>query len=638
VSGYEASCPSCGAEIVFRLGASLLKVCDHCGSAVARKGAALADYGRVAELIPTPSFLRLGVEGGYEGAPRFTLVGRLQLRWARGTWDEWLLGFSDGNWAWLSESQGKLHYMGQVPLPPVPSFGALQVGQTLDLGAPGTFVVTEVRTAAFATAQGELPFDVEPGSELHYADLSGPRNQLATLDYGAGGGEAEALYVGREVTAPEMGLEGLPSEEERRARARAQSLSCPQCGGPLEIRAPDQTQRIGCPYCGSLLDATRDLAVLQALARVPVKPVIPLGTVGQLEGGAWTAIGFVERSVTIEDVRYPWHEYLLYGEDRGFRWLVESSGHWSFVEPVNAADVKIYGAGQQRFRDRTFKHFQSARARVDHVVGEFYWAVAQGDTTETADYVSPPHMLSMEKDASEVTWSFGTYLEPAKVRDAFGLPALPREPVGVGACQPWPLAQGARTTYAWTPLALAAIVLVFLGFAITGGRAVHTESFAIPQTAVPASPEAAVFTQRFFVERSGNLEVRVDAPVDNSWLYLDGALINEETGEVDEFDAEVEYYHGTDSDGSWSEGGTAAYRYVSAVPPGRYVLRLGPQWEPGKNPGSFSVRVRSRVPRIYQALLAGLAVCAWPLLVAWRHVRFESRRWAESDHPMFESE
>ena len=53
---------------------------------------------------------------------------------------------------------------------------------------------------------------------------------------------------------------------------------CPQCGGPLEVRAPDQTQRIACPYCGSLLDTTKDLAVLEALARPEFEPGIPLGS------------------------------------------------------------------------------------------------------------------------------------------------------------------------------------------------------------------------------------------------------------------------------------------------------------------------------------------------------------------------
>jgi hypothetical protein len=153
---------------------------------VARKGASLASYGKVADLIPTPSVLALGMDGDYEGAPPFRLVGRMQLDWGQGTWDEWMLGFLDGSWAWLSEAQGRFHYMGQAPLPPAPAFDDLAVGHTLDLGPAGTFVVAEVRSARFATAQGELPFAVAPGRELHYADLSGPDGQFATLDYGTG--------------------------------------------------------------------------------------------------------------------------------------------------------------------------------------------------------------------------------------------------------------------------------------------------------------------------------------------------------------------------------------------------------------------------------------------------------------------
>jgi len=41
---YQAPCPSCGATVVFQLGATLLKICEHCGVAVARKGVNLAAY------------------------------------------------------------------------------------------------------------------------------------------------------------------------------------------------------------------------------------------------------------------------------------------------------------------------------------------------------------------------------------------------------------------------------------------------------------------------------------------------------------------------------------------------------------------------------------------------------------------
>ena len=63
--------------MTFELGATLLRVCEHCGTAVARRGADLASYGKVAALIPTPSVLKLGLEGDYEGAPPFRLAARL---------------------------------------------------------------------------------------------------------------------------------------------------------------------------------------------------------------------------------------------------------------------------------------------------------------------------------------------------------------------------------------------------------------------------------------------------------------------------------------------------------------------------------------------------------------------------------
>jgi len=645
VSGYAGSCPSCGAEVVFRLGHSLLKVCEHCGSAVARKGANLASYGKVAALVPTTSILQLGVRGDYAGAPPFTLIGHLQLDWGSGAWDEWLMAFESGATAWLSESQGRFHYLAEAPLPPVPAFSDLSAGATIDLGPPGTFVVTEVRSARFATAEGELPFDIEPGRELNYADLSGPGGQFGTLDYGTGQ-EAEALYVGREVHFEELGLVGLPKPEERHRKTRTEALSCTQCGGPLEIRAPDQTQRIACPYCGSLLDATRDLAVLAALGKPPVEPLIPLGAEGRLHGVEWTVIGFLERSVTVEGIRYPWHEYLLYEPRAGFRWLVESSGHWTFVEQVNAGDVQAWRT-IARWQGLAFKHFQTAVATIDHVIGEFYWAIAVGDAVEAADHVDPPRILSREQELvrgeggrvtpGEITWSVGTYVEPGAVWTAFHPPLPPPARKGVGANQPSPYAGKVAGLWGLGLLAAAAAFFVFLVIYVSG-RTVLDRRIALPPGARSGTPETAVFLGPFAVENRSNVRVKVTSDVDNSWLYLDGALYDDETGALDEFDVEVSYYHGRDSDGSWSEGSRRASAFVSEVPPGRYTLRLAPQWEMGKQPSFYEVTVRSRVPRLFHLFLVLIALLSWPALASWRYLRFEAGRWAESDHPWGQSQ
>lgn len=621
--------------MTFELGATLLKVCEHCATAVARRGADLASYGKVAGLIPTPSVLKLGLEGDYEGAPPFRLIGRLQLDYGAGTWDEWLMGFSDGSWAWLAEAQGRFHYMGQAALPPLPDFDQVRPGQTVDLGPPGTFVVAEVRRARFASALGELPFAVAPGSELRYADLSGPGGRLATIDYGSGDA-AEALYVGSEVTLEQLGFSDLPTAEDRLKRVAGEDLKCPQCGGPLEVKAPDQTQRVACPYCGSLLDATRDLAVLEALSRPEMQPAIPLGSKGRLGGVSWTVIGAMERSVTVEGVRYPWREYLLYEPRQGFRWLVEARGHWSFVEPLAAGDVGDRH-GQPEYGEEKFSHFQSGTATVDHVLGEFYWAVARGDRTETDDYIVPPRMLSKEVAESEITWSLGTYTEPDAVWKAFQLEGSPPERHGVGPHQPW-MGTNPKQVFGRALLAVAALIVLYIAFSIAGSKTIHRESVAIPATATPGAPEAAVFAGPIFVPATSNLQVKVHAPVSNSWLYLEGALINEETGAIDEFDLEVSYYSGYDSDGSWSEGSTTEARYIPTVPPGRYTLRLEPQWESGRPPpSSYALTVTNRVPRFYHVFVAALALLAWPAGRLWRYFRFETERWSQSDHPWVES-
>jgi hypothetical protein len=627
---HEAACPACGAPVVFGLGSSLLRVCDHCGVLVARKGADVASYGKVAELVPTASVLELGLEGSYAGAPKFELVGRLQLDYGAGTWDEWLMAFRNGSWAWLSESQGRYHYLAESPLPPVPVFDEIAVGSVVDLGPPGAFVVAEKRSASFVTARGELPFDVAPGTLLNYVDLSGPGGGFGTLDYGAGQ-QAEALYVGREVTLEDLGIRKLAERSPRRAEGA--SLSCPKCGGPLELRAPDETQRVACPWCGSLLDATRDFAVLEALDRVPVKPLIPLGAKGRFDGADWTVIGFMERSVTVEGVRYPWHEYLLHQPGRGFRWLTHGNGHWSFVEPVNPGDVSRYSSSAQRYRGTEFQHFQSGEAVVDHVLGEFYWAVARGDTAQTSDYVAPPLMLSEEESASEVTWSLGSYRTPEEIAAAFALERGLPEPRGVGPNQPWPWADQARFINKAAMLGIGLVLLLFAGAAIVRSRIVFSKELPLPVSSEPGAPETAVFSEPFEIPAAGNVRVRLKSGALNNWVYVEGALINETTGDVDDFDAEVAYYQGTDEDGSWSEGDRTVYTYLASVPAGRYVLRLQPQWEKGNAPQSYEVTLTSRVPRLYQALLAVLALGVWPLIVAWRRMRFESERWSESDHP-----
>src|SRR5262249_26304706 len=120
---------------------------------------------------------------------------------------------------------------------------------------------------------------------------------------------------------------------------------------------------------------------LNALKPGKVVPVIPLGATGEILGGKYMVIGFMQRSVQIEGTRYYWEEYLLYTPQIGFRWLVQSDGQWNFVEPVPPGAVQPsnkYAA----FNGQQFKMYQDEIARVEYVSGEFYWKVTQGESVE----------------------------------------------------------------------------------------------------------------------------------------------------------------------------------------------------------------------------------------------------------------
>ncbi|MEO7336970.1 MAG: DUF4178 domain-containing protein, partial [Caldimonas sp.] len=116
---YRAACPNCGAPVEFRSVASAYAVCSFCRSTIVREGDALRKIGESAELFDDHTPLQIGASGRYLGAA-FTLLGRLQYRYADGTWNEWhaLFDGTDGTQksGWLSEDNGRYVFAFDVPL------------------------------------------------------------------------------------------------------------------------------------------------------------------------------------------------------------------------------------------------------------------------------------------------------------------------------------------------------------------------------------------------------------------------------------------------------------------------------------------------------------------------------------------
>ncbi|HEX6182720.1 MAG TPA: DUF4178 domain-containing protein [Pyrinomonadaceae bacterium] len=687
----QASCPACGAQVLFKTGSSVVVVCEFCHSVVARTDRGFEDLGKVADVTESGSPLEVGLRGVYLGVS-FTLTGRAQLGHALGGfWDEWYAAFEDGRWGWLAEAQGRFYLTFQIQVPSpnaLPSFEQLQLGQPVwAIPAQTPPVVAEKGTARMLAAAGEIPYLLTPGETYAYADLSGASGVFGTLDYGE---QPPLVFVGREVSLEELGLAHARRTTEREARGvAATQLSCPNCGGPLELRAPDRTERVGCPNCGSLLDASQGrLRFLKALEKKGWGASIPIGGTAEFEGRTFTVIGYMARSVEFDGVRYFWQEYLLYEPAVGFRWLVESDGHWSYVTAVPPGEVReearpVYGG-------RRFKIFQDAVARVEYVEGEFYWRVEAGEETRATDYVAAPLMLSKEVPvtsgrkrgdlvAEEVNWSLGTYTPLKEIESKFGVD-LPR-PRTVAPNQPW----RHKKIYAyWALLMLAAFGVGFFQLVFAPRKVVFDQTYtlqaqpsatpvpiptpaprrgasaaeiqeevrrriaqaqAAAQAAQAASADAGtektqvIFTEPLELAGGRNVRVTGRANADNNWLYVAGDLIDEQTGLVQQFDLPMEYYHGVDGGESWSEGSAEQTDYLPALPEGRYTMRLEAQWENWNQaaPPQIRVRVEQGVPRLLNLLLVLIALSLIPLVAAWRHFSFERRRWADSAFNPYQS-
>jgi ribosomal protein S27AE len=620
------NCPSCGAEVQFRYGSSIVVVCSHCGSAVARTDRGVEDLGKVAALIDSGSPLRIGLQGKFHDHD-FVISGHVQLQHAMGgIWDEWYAAFNDGRWGWLAEAQGQFYLTFQKSAPPdMPPYASLKPGARLT-GTLSELVVDEVGEAAARAAEGEIPWRVAPNYRYDYADLSGTNEHFATLDYSE---EPPLLFAGKRVTLDETGLAG---EQERVTHVKAVSVSCPHCGAPLELRMPDHTERLTCSHCGSLLDVNEGkLVFLRVLHEEPITPKIPLGTSGTIGTSSNVVTGFLRRSTVVDGETYFWDEYLLYDPHIGFRWLVDSDDHWTFAEAVAAGAVDTSKKGQLTVNGERFRIFQSGDAVVTYVLGEFYWKVSIGERVKTADYVSPPRMLSRElaqsQGSEEIDYSLGTYMTADEVGKAFGVKDLPR-PSTVAPNQPNPYSL--KIFRDFVIFVAVALILAIAFFALGERRVLLDRSFDLEPLAA-GEQSKVFFTEPFTINAHHNLEVDASSNIDNNWINVDADLINEQSSVTEQFEVPVEYYHGTDDGESWSEGANHKEIYLAAVPGGAYTMRIDVQWEGTQPPSSsLHIRLREGVPHFSHFGIVVALLLLFPFLALIQKGRFESRRWSDA--------
>ena len=373
----------------------------------------------MSELFDDFSPLQLMASGKWDGKP-FTLIGRLQYKYAQGTWSEWVAGFDDGSTGSLSEDNGAFVFSTALAtssaIPPANNF---VVGKTTAINGK-LFTIAANNTVSLLSAQGELPKLPAIGAPFEVVELRGDQGDVISIDYNI---IPAAVSSGRAVLLEDLQLKGLKDEQ---AKAESgQQFACPNCAASLQVSLAS-TKSLTCRSCNSIIDVSQGVAgqLSHALQTEPVAPLIALGSTGQLQGVMWQLVGFQHRmgyEVDDPDEHFGWTEYLLYNKKRGFTFLVDSTEGWSLATPTTGAPTLSSNGSTATYLSNKYDRKYSYKAETTYVAGEFYWRVERGQKTNNTDFERGPVLLSREETPNEVTWSMGSKLSSDTVAQVFKL-------------------------------------------------------------------------------------------------------------------------------------------------------------------------------------------------------------------------
>jgi uncharacterized protein (DUF983 family) len=414
------SCPSCGAQVQFRSHASVVAVCEFCRATVMKDADAVKDLGKMSSVLEDFTRIRIGT-AGVVGGRNFTVVGRIQLRYSAGMWNEWFLLFDDTATGWLGDSSGLYTLTTERKAEgALPDFSEIEPGKLYTIGGE-RYTASEKRNAECIGGQGELPFRVGQGWQARVADFRSGAS-FVTLDYSDS--DTPALYQGVAVTLEDMRCQLLRDDEQIKAsagkyRGKLDALECPSCGTAIKY-LPGVTTSLVCPSCQAQLDVAGPQAQILAKGEQVerVRLTIPLGSAAKINGADYQVIGAMVRA---DDERNEWTEYLLYNTRAAFFWLIETDEGWSRASVMSTWPTWHWtGSDHAEFDKATYNKLYEYPAHVQFAAGAFNWRVAAGDVVRVFEFENGATKLAAEITADELTWSRSTPVAFDQIKSWFG--------------------------------------------------------------------------------------------------------------------------------------------------------------------------------------------------------------------------
>ncbi|MET3025237.1 DUF4178 domain-containing protein [Flavobacterium sp. UW10123] len=406
-------------------------------------------------------------------------------------------------------------------------------------------------------------------------------------------------------------------------------IPCYDCNTETELEVGFEVINFVCPKCHSLYARDNEGKFRRKNKYKSVENDAPLaiGDVGFLKGSNYKVTGILFKSVQ----SYKWTEFILQNDKNEFLYLSLSQGHWIVLtEMEETFNVKSHPLILEH-DGLDYDIYDYSNTQIINAEGFFDFELPQNTIIYVVEYIRPPYMISIESIHKVDTAFYGEYIKKSEIRKAFKKVYLPYQS-GTNIIQPSRF-DLRNTAIIFCVIALLIIISNWLIYKDQPEQNVFSKSIKFSEF------DNKEITSEAFVLKGGSapMTIRVSSDVDNSWVNLNIALINEDNGDEIYANKDLEYYHGYTDGESWIEGSQSEKFNICGVKAGKYHLLITPMKAP-EDATNTEMRVnviwnQSSSRNVWLVIIGMIAIY---FIIRFFKLSFERDRWADSSYSRYQ--
>ncbi len=412
-------------------------------------------------------------------------------------------------------------------------------------------------------------------------------------------------------------------------------FTCSFCKREMPIVTPNKLEVIAC-NCGKV-HSRKDFDKYLKLNNHFRNPFyLELGKEGIFEGKTYRVVGIANK-VNKKNQFDKWTEYSLWCEtDASFSFLNCAYGNYTWVWPtyeINALDLVQATEERIKIGEDYYKLAFGYQYFTFNIVGAFPYNVVDVKDNQCFDYISPPNIISLDKDNGGYSVFKGRHFkrkEIATIFDDYRIESQEKE--GVGIAQPFYGNLNVRNFNI-----ISAILLVLLIVATIYQSGFYRTEIQLKKGILQSSltsKDTEYVSSSFTLKPKTTpyyLELFDYSNLNNEWLEVVTTLVNEQTGEEREVGMVSESYSGISDGYSWSEGGNSGSTNISSVEPGKYHLKMR-LYHNFLVPKRICYSLRTADPHAWNFGIMFFIVLGLMALINLMHRQFERMRSGEIDN------